>query len=70
VTTQGVTVPWPWGIGGGGLVIGTFLRPRRHTLRPHQALDERTPRAAYLAVDTASSVWPLADPLLDREVLT
>jgi transposase InsO family protein len=49
-----------------------LFRHTYNTLRPHQALDERTPRAAYLAVEHCDSisVWPLADPLLDWEVLT
>jgi transposase InsO family protein len=62
--------PWP---GSNALAVEVNLfRQTYNTLRPHQALDERIPRAAYLAGDTAISVWPLADPdpLLDWEVLT
>jgi putative transposase len=41
------------------------------TLRPLQALDERTSSARLTSPSsTAISVWPLADPLLDWEVLT
>jgi hypothetical protein len=47
-----------------------LFRHTYNTLRPHQALDEGTPRAAYLAVEHSIRVWPLADPLLDWEVLT
>ncbi len=58
---------------GDGNALAVEVNLFRHTyntLRPHQALDERTPRAAYSPSNTAISVWPLADPLLDWEVLT
>ena len=58
---------------GDGNALAVEVNLFRHTyttLRPHQALDERTPRAAYLPSNNAISVWPLADPLLDWEVLT
>ena len=35
---------------GEGVEVNLF-RHTYNTLRPHQALDERTPRAAYLAVE-------------------
>jgi putative transposase len=39
---------------GDGTALAVEVNLFRHTdntLRPHQALDERTPRAAYLAVE-------------------
>ncbi|MGH2827753.1 MAG: hypothetical protein ACRDTZ_05505 [Pseudonocardiaceae bacterium] len=37
---------------GNALAVEVNLfRPTYNTLRPHQALDKRTPRAAYLAVE-------------------
>ena len=41
-----------------------------NTLRPHQALDERTPHAAYLTVEHCDERVAFGGPLLDWEVLT
>jgi transposase InsO family protein len=58
------------GDGNAIAVEANLFRHTYNTLRPHQALDERTLRAATSPSNTATSVWPLADPLLDWEVLT
>jgi putative transposase len=58
---------------GDGNALAVEVNLFRHiynTLRPHQSLDERTPRRLTSPSNTAISVWPLADPLLDWEVLT
>ncbi len=46
---------------GDGNALAVEVNPFRHTyntLRPHHALDERTPRAAYLAVEPCD--WRVA----------
>jgi hypothetical protein len=58
------------GDGNALAVEGDRLRHTDTTVRPHQALDERTPRAATSPSTTVISMWPLADPLLDWEVPT
>jgi transposase InsO family protein len=47
---------------GDGSALAVEVNLFRHTyntLRPHQALDERTPRAAYLARRTLRLAWGL-----------
>jgi hypothetical protein len=61
--------PLPGQRGRLAVEVNLFCRAY-NTLLPHRALDERTRRAAYIAVEHAVNVWPLADPLLDWEVLT
>ncbi|GAA1658161.1 hypothetical protein GCM10009744_59220 [Kribbella alba] len=56
-------------VGGNPLAVNLFCLTY-NDLRPHQALDERTHARLTSPSNTAITVWPLADPLPDREVLT
>ena len=58
------------GDGNALAVEANRFRHTYNTLRPHQGLGERPPPRLTSPSNTAISVWPLADPLLDWEVLT
>jgi hypothetical protein len=64
--------PWVRGVTFADAFAGEvdLFRHTYNTLRPHQALDDTHHVRLTSPSNTAGSVWPLADPLLDWEVLT